>query len=314
MVCSNTRKLSLLDQYMIKTDSNDYLNCSDPGWIPEAYRKEIGQFNVFRFSDFPVNPAPAKPAVSIRKGYFKIAIVLTKSRFHYGQHCFDIEKDTLVFVNPRIPYYWEPLDGKPNGFFCMFTAVFFKITNKEQAIFSPANLPLILLDQAESEKVQDIFRRMLTEMDSVYIYKYDLLRNYLAELFHASLRFHPETEHLHHSANSSARILFLFAELLERQFPVESIHQRIIYKSPCDFADKLCVHVNYLNKSVKSATGNTTSEIISNRIAQEAQILLKQTSWNIAEIAWCLGFNEPNHFTSFFKKKTLKSPKAYREV
>ncbi|HEX7015192.1 MAG TPA: helix-turn-helix domain-containing protein, partial [Cyclobacteriaceae bacterium] len=54
--------------------------------------------------------------------------------------------------------------------------------------------------------------------------------------------------------------------------------------------------------------------IIASRIAQEAKILLKQTTWNISEIAYCLGFEEVAHFSNFFKKHTKVSPATFREI
>jgi AraC family transcriptional activator of pobA len=42
---------------------------------------------------------------------------------------------------------------------------------------------------------------------------------------------------------------------------------------------------------------------------QEAKILLKSTSWTINEIAWSLGFEEPNHFSGFFKTQAKTTPK-----
>jgi len=49
------------------------------------------------------------------------------------------------------------------------------------------------------------------------------------------------------------------------------------------------VHVNHLNRAVKATTAKTTSEIISERILQEAKILLKQSEWSISEISFSLG-------------------------
>ena len=60
-------------------------------------------------------------------------------------------------------------------------------------------------------------------------------------------------------------------ELLERQFPVDSTEQSLKLKTPHDFADRLSVHVNHLNRAVKDVTGKSTSEIISARIANEAK-------------------------------------------
>jgi AraC family transcriptional regulator, transcriptional activator of pobA len=79
-----------------------------------------------------------------------------------------------------------------------------------------------------------------------------------------------------------------------------------------DYAERLAIHVNHLNKVLKQSTGKTTTEIISSRIAQEAKILLKHTDWNISEIAYSLGFEEVAHFSNFFKKQTTIAPLAFR--
>jgi AraC-like DNA-binding protein len=63
---------------------------------------------------------------------------------------------------------------------------------------------------------------------------------------------------------------------------------------------------------LKENTGKTTTKIISARLIQEAKILLKQTDWNISEIAYCLGFEEIAHFSNFFRRQTNLSPMAFR--
>lgn len=108
------------------------------------------------------------------------------------------------------------------------------------------------------------------------------------------------------------RVVSLFIELLERQFPIESWEQRLQLKTAKDYADRLAVHVNYLNKRLKESTGKTTTEFISDRIIQEAKILLKQTKWNVSEISYALGFEEIAHFSNFFKRKTTFTPLEFR--
>jgi AraC-like DNA-binding protein len=70
--------------------------------------------------------------------------------------------------------------------------------------------------------------------------------------------------------------------------------------------------VNHLNKVLKENMGKTTTDIISSRIIQEAKILLKQTDWNISEIAYSLGFEEVAHFSNFFRKQTSLAPVVFR--
>lgn len=49
--------------------------------------------------------------------------------------------------------------------------------------------------------------------------------------------------------------------------------QRPGLKTPAEFADQLAIHVNHLNRNVKS--GKTTSQVIAERIAQEASCSFK---------------------------------------
>lgn len=117
---------------------------------------------------------------------------------------------------------------------------------------------------------------------------------------------------VHPTPNASDRIASLFIELLERQFPLEPKAQRLGLRTAKDYAGRLAVHVNHLNKVLKETTGSTTTAIISNRVIQEAKILLKETDYNVSEISYTLGFDDPAHFSNFFKKQTSLTPLAFR--
>jgi len=137
------------------------------------------------------------------------------------------------------------------------------------------------------------------------------LRNLVLELIHYGQKLQP-MQAISTAQNASERISSLFIELLERQFPLESMNQRLGLRTAKDYADRLAVHVNHLNKVLKEVTGHTTTQIISNRVIQEAKILLKQTNWNIAEISYTLGFDDLSHFSNFFKKQTSFTPATFR--
>jgi AraC family transcriptional regulator, transcriptional activator of pobA len=117
---------------------------------------------------------------------------------------------------------------------------------------------------------------------------------------------------VYQQTNANTRITAVFMELLERQFPVEDPSRRFTMNSANDFAQQLSVHVNHLNRAVKATTGKTTSEIIYERIVAEAKALLKHSNRDIAEIGYCLGFEDPTHFNHFFRKQTNTKPSDYR--
>ncbi|MEJ7658555.1 MAG: helix-turn-helix transcriptional regulator [Hymenobacter sp.] len=100
--------------------------------------------------------------------------------------------------------------------------------------------------------------------------------------------------------------------MLERQFPLESAQQKLQLRTAKDYADRLAVHVNHLNKVVKEHTGRTTTDLIGGRVMQEAKVLLHQTQWTITEISDSLGFAQVAHFSNFFKRHAALSPLAFR--
>ena len=152
---------------------------------------------------------------------------------------------------------------------------------------------------------------MLAEQDATYAFKDDLIRNYINLIIHEALKLHPSENYSQHK-NASSRITNVFLELLERQFPVESTEKPLQLKTAQDFAKELSVHPNYLNRSVKEVTGKPTTAHITERIISEAKALLQHTDWNIADVAYALGFEYPTYFNNFFKKMTGTNPKTLR--
>jgi AraC family transcriptional regulator, transcriptional activator of pobA len=284
--------------------------------VPQNINKEIGHFNVFRIDDVWARVRETKEMPYNRRAYYKISLIIGRNRAEYADKTIDIEKRALLFATPRIPYNYLPLDEKQSGHFCIFTSDFL-MQNKtgvvldELPIFRPGGYPVFELTNENAKELTAIFMKMERELSSDYAYKYDLMRNYVLELIHFGQKLQPAST-LYSTHNASSRVSSLFIELLERQFPIESPQQRLVLRTAKDFAERLSVHVNHLNKVLKENTGKTTTDLISTRISQEAKILLKQTNWNISEIAYSLGFEEVAHFSNFFKKQTKLAPLAFR--
>lgn len=78
------------------------------------------------------------------------------------------------------------------------------------------------------------------------------------------------------------------------------------------FADKCCYSTNYFGELVKSSTGRTAKDFISDRLLRAAQALLSDEEKSISMVSQCLGFEYPQHFVRFFKSKTGKTPSQWR--
>lgn len=153
---------------------------------------------------------------------------------------------------------------------------------------------------------------MFEEISSDYIHKNDVLKNLVFELIHLALKMKSPTKPDRQQMDANKRISKSFTELLEQQFPIDKSHDNIQLRTASDFADRLAVHVNHLNRTIKTTTGKTTTQVIANRILKESKILLNQDKWNISEISFALGFTEVTHFNNFFKKHTGLSPTKFK--
>jgi AraC family transcriptional activator of pobA len=298
---------------MGKTETLEDFYRQKMNWLPDNLKQDIGHFNVFRVEDC-VGQGKT-PVAYARRDYYKIALMQGPYAYHYADKSLEVMGSTLIFFNPNVPYTFEPLTEDPKGLFCIFKEAFFteRIRGgiKDLPMFIPGNKPSYALNKTQDKFVAQIFEKMIDEIKSDYVFKYDLIRNYIMEMIHYALKMQP-TETLYQHIDANARITAVFTELLERQFPIESPNQRFTFRSARDFAEQLAVHVNHLNRAIRLTTGKTTTEHIFERLTSEAKTLLKHTNWNISEIGYSLGFEEPAHFNHFFKKQTSMTPSAFR--
>lgn len=283
-------------------------------WMPDNIRNEIGHFNVFRLEPFVGERA--KPVPYKRRDFYKIMLVVGRSKVHFADKVVEVQKQALSFSNPQIPYKWEHTENILGGAFCIFNQHFFhQFGNLSQyEVFQPDGTHIYELTDDQVNKINSIYERMFEEINSDYIHKYDVLRNLVFELLHFAMKSQPVTKSDRQQINASKRISILFLELLERQFPIDDSHQKINLRSASEFADQLNIHVNHLNRALKETVLKTTSQVIAERIQQEAKILLKHSAWSVSEIAFALGFNEVTHFNNFFKKHVNLSPLKFRNV
>lgn len=281
-------------------------------WIPDNIRNGIGHFNVFRHE--PVDPEKTKPLPYKRRDFFKIMLVIGDINMNYADRVVPVKKQALFFSNPQIPYNCENLERIKDGFYCIFNPHFFHQFGdlNQYSVFQPGGSHVFELADEQAEYIAGIYKKMFEELNSDYIHKYDVLRNLVFELLHFAMKIEPSTSFDKQPINASRRISTIFLELLERQFPVDDEHKKINLRSASEFASQLNVHVNHLNRAVKETTGKTTSEIIAERVLQEAKILLKHSAWTVSEIAYALGFTEVTHFNNFFKKHVQLSPLKFR--
>jgi AraC family transcriptional regulator, transcriptional activator of pobA len=270
------------------------------------------------FKVFQIESDGAATRIYSRKDFYKICLTTGKSAIHYADRSFEAEGTVLFFGNPHIPYSWETLSTSYVGYTVLFSEDFFGASDRSESLqhsplFKIGGTPILNITENQREFLNTIFRKMIEEQQTEYAYKDDLIRNYINLIIHEALKLQP-SENYDQNKNAASRLTSVFLELLERQFPVESTDRPLLLKSAQDYAKSLSVHVNYLNRAVKEITGKPTTAHIAERIISEAKALLQHTDWNIADIAYALGFEYPTYFNNYFKRMTGTNPKSLREL
>ena len=281
--------------------------------------RSVSEFNnelkLKGFNVFQIESDGNATRIYSRKDFYKICLTTGKSIIHYADKSFDAEGTVLFFGNPHIPYSWETISTSYVGYTCLFSEEFLKSDRSESLQHSPlfkiGGTPILKITEPQREFLSTLFQKMIDEQQTNYVYKDDLIRNYINLIIHEALKLQPSQNFDQHR-NASSRITSVFLELLERQFPIEDTERPLQLKTAQDYAKNLNVHDNYLNRAVKEVTGKPTTVHISERIISEAKALLQHTDWNIADIAYALGFEYPTYFNNFFKKMTGTNPKSLR--
>lgn len=256
-----------------------------------------------------------KPILYRRRDFYKVSFLDGRYVVHYGDESIETNGTGLIFFDPKTPYTIEPLADSTMGGHLIFKKSYldsyFRNHIHKLPLFSQDTKPIFHVEQHEIGAVFSLFDKITSEYKSDYIFKDDLIRNYISELFHFALKKKPVLNR-YGPIDAKTRLALIFIELLDRQFPIENPLHPFSFRSPRKFADTLGVHVNYLNRAVRTYTGKTTTDYIADRVKEEAIILLKHTSWNIADISYGLGFEDPSHFNHFFKERTQQIPSNFR--
>jgi AraC-like DNA-binding protein len=290
--------------------------------MPSTNKRSVSEFNnelkLKGFKVFQIEADTNATHIYSRKDFYKICLTTGKSKIHYADRTYEQEGTILFFGNAHIPYSWETISTTYVGYTVLFSGNFFSLSDRSESLqhsplFKIGGTPILRINDEQREFLNTIFRKMIEEQNTDYTYKDDLIRNYIKLVIHEALKLQP-SEHYDQHRNAASRLTSVFLELLERQFPIETADRPLKLKTAQDYAGDLHLHVNYLNRAVKEVTGKSTTAHISDRIISEAKALLQHTDWNIADIAYALGFEYPTYFNNYFKRMTGTNPKTLRAM
>jgi AraC family transcriptional regulator, transcriptional activator of pobA len=235
-----------------------------------------------------------------------------------GRHIIDfkeypIEPQHVFFVSP-----WQVhqviADPSPEGVLILFTLEFLQKNSIKEDFINNLKLfrdsdetPPLPVPMQMQPKLDQFVKEMMAAFHSTDAMKFETIGAYL-KLFliecngHCSLFPDTNTQNLEVGRSLVRR----FKALVEDHF-----HE---WHQVQEFANELNVSPNYLNEVIKSAINISAKEFIQNRIILETKRMSVFTGKSIKEIGYDLGFEDPSHFSKFFKNYTGNSIAEFKET
>lgn len=174
-------------------------------------------------------------------------------------------------------------------------------------LINPLNSQTILFDDATRGRVRKVFE-ILNQI--LYIDKHPTdteiilayLNSLLAELNSAYFKNKEPINSLNANLSKFIEFKLVVESHLTEQPSVNTI------------AEKLALTTNSLYRIVKEYSGVSPKDFFTNRLMIEAQRKLNYSTLSVKELAYELGFNDPDYFSRLFKKCTGKSVSEFLEA
>lgn len=276
------------------------------------HRKPLIDFNLQQMEGI-YKATQGKADVPHRHDYYTIMLVETAQ----GTHIIDYESYAFVgsevfFISPG-QVHQVVLDAAPKGWAITFSRDFLVENSIPESFISNINLfrqfgdtPPLSLDETSFARLKNLITEMQACLPQSFHYRSRAL-GALLQLFliYCSNSCLLDMTQLDEESNGVC-LLRDFKTLVDNHY--QQWHKVGTYASEIPISSK------HLSHTVKKLTGKTAKEFIQDRLVLEGKRLLIHTELTVKQIAYELGFEEPFHFSNFFKKQAQVSPSEFRLV
>jgi AraC family transcriptional regulator, transcriptional activator of pobA len=273
--------------------------------------------SVIKFDDVKVISSD-KPN-SISHYFYSIALKRNAhGKMKYGQEDFDFDEGIMHFMSPKQVLSIEnaPKEAlKHSGWLLLIHPDFLWNTPlakkiKEYAYFGYNVNEALHLSEKEETMVVGIILNISQEYHSpIDALSQDVIIAQLELLLTYSERFYQRQFITRRISNH--KILSNLEDLLTEYFKGDDLANKGI-PTVSYIAKALNVSPNYLSRLLNLLTGQSTKQLIHDKLMDLAKEKLSTTDLSVSEIAFTLGFEHPQSFSKLFKQKNNVSPLEFR--
>ena len=259
-----------------------------------------------------------QPTHKMTFGFYALYLVKTVGiTMDYGKTKYDFDDGTVICLAPgqTIGVHRMPGGPVPVAIGLMFhpdllhgTALAKKM--KQFTFFSYTSNEALHLSSDECAVIQNYMDNINRELEHpVDKFSRQLFVSNIEVLLNYCMRFYERQFVTREELNND--VLARFEQLLNEYW---DSGEAKIYGLPTVkyFADKICLSPNYFGDLIKTATGKSAQERIQSKIIEMSKEAILNPRLNTKQIANMLGFQYPQHFLRFFKKRVGCTPKEFK--
>ncbi|MCF6404515.1 helix-turn-helix transcriptional regulator [Chitinophaga filiformis] len=238
-----------------------------------------------------------------------------KGKIRYGQQHYDYDKGVLSFTAPNQVQHLDLQHMECGSGFLLIFHPDFLLGHRLSASISKygffdyaVNEALHLSDDEENDLISILHKidkecvRIDKHTQEIIITQIELLLNYSARFYERQFITRKNNNH---------QLLAKFEQLLDEHFNQATFSELLTVKY---VAGRMNLSPNYLSDLLRVHTGQNTQQHIHEKLIAKAKEMLSTTSLSVSEIAYALGFEHAQSFSTLFKKKTNLSPLEFRTL
>lgn len=270
-------------------------------------RTNIADFFIFKFDELPKDTA--FKMAPYQKDFYQVSLILNSGNAtaNINEQSKNTLENTLYFLSTDHIFSWQR-NTQTTGFVVYFKTAFLNFLSSnfknEFSFFNLSQQNFLQLENKQAIELASDFDKLYKEYYTPNTYRVQILQSFLLSLLFKCKSLQELKGKANNNPSKKQELVIQFQNFVTNCY--------IKHKQVWEYAKELNVSANTLNQTVKEVLGKTAKELISEKVIQEAKKLLKYTAYDISEIAYSLGFEEPTHFIRFFKNQTTATPKEYR--
>jgi len=239
-----------------------------------------------------------------------------KGKIRYGQQHYDYDKGVLSFTAPNQVQYLDIEKVEcGSGYLLIFHPDFLlahplAAKMNSYTFFSYSVNEALHLSAEEENDLITILDKINEECQHIDKHTQEIILSQIELLLNYSNRFY-ERQFITRK-NHNSQLLTKFENIVNAYFNDHTAAQQELL-TVHRIGELMNLSSNYLSDLLRLHTGQNTQQHIHERLIEKAKEKLSTTNLSVSEIAYALGFEHAQSFSTLFKKKTSLSPLEFRQ-